>query len=536
MTDSEWYGKVGLEDVLITAPPGCGKTHQLAHFGYSLLSRGLIPAPQQVLAITFSTKARTNLRSRIHELANPGQRRRCHVTNFHGMSYRLYRAHAATLGLDPSALFPQPGWLAHHRAAVAKRHEANRYDLKERIDEAKAGSFDQEETLERLERVAGSAGVDYEEGLRLANRLDFSDAIRHAVRLLEVEEVARLYQCRFPVVVVDECQDLTRLQFRMAERLSGQALVLAGDRAQGIYGFAGADPSWTYNRMLERDPLEVKLDTSHRSSPAVLRVVSAVASELGGQEVGCADPSAWPGGGSAQTLRFTNTWAEADRILELANLDLDANPSATVAVMARGGWRRREIEEGARSAGIAFELWDYPVHRPRVVQLLRQHLPTALNLYESDRERLDELFLLCFEECGQDDVETEDDLNHAVESLEELLGIAPLEQIISDIRTAADDEVPVSPGLHFVNGHSGKGQQFDHVYVLGLEEGILPDYRSTSDVDKLREELAVLHVMVSRARQSLTVTSTRDVRRDVDRQWLRNPSRWLGLIEAACPD
>ncbi|QXC61598.1 ATP-dependent helicase [Aquihabitans sp. G128] len=523
-----------MRDVLLTAPPGCGKTHHLAHLVESLLSRGLVTAPQQVLAVTFSTKARSNLRSRIHEITSRSQRRRCYVANFHGMSYRLYRAHGATLGLDPSALLPQPGWLAQHRAAVAREHGANRYDLKDNIDVAKAGAFDQDETMDRLLHFAGQAGVAYERGLRLANRLDYSDAIRHAVRLLEVEEIARLYQSRFPVVVVDECQDLTRLQFALAERLSGQALILAGDEAQGIYGFAGADAEWTYGRMLERAPLEIRLDTSYRSSPAVLRVVSAVAAELGGQELQCADPSAWPGCGSAQTLRFPDTWVEADCILELAIADVRANPQASVAIMARTGWRRREVEEAARSAGLAFELWDYPVHRPRVVQLLRKHLQTALLRHESDRERLDELFLLCFEECGQDDVDTEDDLNHAVESLEELLGTAPLEQIVNEIRTSADDEVPVSPGLHFLNGHTCKGQQFDHVYVLGLEEDVLPDYRSSQDADKLTEELAVLHVMVSRARQSLTVTCTRDVRRYVDSRWLRAPSRWFGLIAEMC--
>lgn len=531
--DPPWYATAGVEDILLTAPPGCGKTHQLAHYTQSLIARQVIEAPQQILAITFSTKARTNLRARIDELASVRQRRRVHVTNFHGMSYRLYRAHAATLDLDPGAYLPQPGWLAKHRAAIAAEFHANRYDLKNRIDEAKRGPFDQEEVLDRLERIAGAAGVAYELGLREANRLDYPDAIRHALRLLETPAVARLYQCRFPLVVIDECQDLTRDQFRMAELLSGDGLVLAGDRAQGIYGWASADPAWVYDQMADRRPRRIKLHTSHRSAPAVLCVVSAVAVELGGEPLECASPDDWPGGGRAEVIRSPDTWAEAERILPRIRELLAADSTATIGVMARSGWRRRELEAAARIAGVDFELWDHPVHRPRVVQLLRQQLPKAVARAGGDRERLQELYNLCFEACDTDDLETADELNEAFETLEELTANLPLEQVVGDIRVADEVDRPVAPGLHFLTGHSGKGQQFDHVYVLGLEEGILPDHRSDTD-EALQEDLAVLHVMVSRARRSVTVTAAADVRWNPDREWIRAESRWLPLIDSAC--
>lgn len=177
-------------------------------------------------------------------------------------------------------------------------------------------------------------------------------------------------------------------------------------------------------------------------------------------------------------------------------------------------------------------MWDFPVHRPRVVQLLRRHLPTAIARAERDHDRLDELYLLCFEECSDKDIEVLDELTGAFERLEELILERSLEEIVAGIRTAADDAVPVSPGLHLLTGHVGKGQQFDHLFVVGLEEGILPDYRATTPPQR-QEELAVLHVMVSRARQSLVITYSRDVRANPAREWRREPSRWLALLEAA---
>jgi len=377
------------------------------------------------------------------------------------------------------------------------------------------------------------AGCAYEEGLRHANRLDYPDAIRHAVRLLGVDAVVHLYRCRFPLVVVDECQDLTRSQFQIAERMSGRALVLAGDRAQGIYGWARADPAWVYDQMADRAPLTVALTASHRSSPAVLRVVSAVATALGGTDIECADPAQWPDGGAVSAFAYPDTWAEAESLLPLIQADIAADPGATVGVMARTQWRRRELEAAAREADMAFELWDHPVHRPRVVQLLRRHLPMATARADHDPERLQELYNLCFGACDQDDLETIDELNEAFESIEEHMVGQPLAQVIGDIRVVVDDNQPVAAGLHFLTGHSGKGQQFDHVYVLGLEDGILPDYRASNPAAR-REELAVLHVMVSRARWTLTVTRARDVRRDPARSWLRDPSPWFDLIETAC--
>lgn len=528
-----WHEEAGIEDILLTAPPGCGKTHHLAHYIHGLVARRLVAAPQQVLAMTFSTKATHNLRARISEVAGPVERRRIHVVNFHGVGYRLYRAHAATLGLNPNALLPQPGWLARHRSAIAADYHANPWDLRDQIDAAKDGAFNQEQALDELESGAGMAGRAYEEGLRAADRLDHIDAIRHALCLLNIPEIARLYQCRIPVVVVDECQDLTRSQFLMASKLSGRALVLAGDQAQGIYRFARADPAWVYEQMELRNPRRKTLTVSYRSSPAVLRVVSAIATELGGVLLESAYPDNWPDGGRAATQAFPDTRTEAAALLGHIQADLASDPSATVAVMARAGYRRSDLESVARADGIAFELWDHPVHRPRVVQLLRQHLARACAAHPGDPERLQELYNLCFGACDADDIETIDELNEAFETIEDLIATQTLEQVVGDIRTAGDPDQPVSPGLHFLTGHSGKGQQFDHVYVIGLEEGILPDWRART-AEELGDELAALHVMVSRARTSVTISRCDDVRRDPAKPWLRPPSRWWALLEAAC--
>lgn len=530
MTEPLWYERSDPGGVLLIAPPGCGKTEQLARFAAHWV--GSVPAgsPSQLLALTFSNKATANLRARIASVLQRAEARRVYVTNFHGLSYRLVRNHGPTIGLAADVLLPQPGWIARHRVAVARSAGVAPYVLAAQIREAKCGPFDDDEVMERLDEIGGRAAVAYESGLREAGRLDFDDALRHGARLLAHEVVGQLYRCRFGAVVVDECQDLTPVQYQMTEELGTARWVYAGDEAQGIYGFAGARPSEVYRRIRGRQPTVVELRESYRSSPPVLRAVSVVAKELGGHELVSATPERWTGREAFRVEHHKNTGVEALAVLAQVRAWLEVEPNRSVAVMARSSWRRRDVDALARKLNVPHEIWDYPVHRPRIVQLLQRHLGRAVARGSNSPEQLEELYLLCVASLRADDFDILDELNEAVETLEELILDHPLADIVQHLRVDSDEDNPVGAGLHLLTGHVGKGQQFDCVVVIGLEEGILPDFRAETPA-AIREELAVLHVMLSRARQDLVVTCAADVRVKPDRPWQRDPSRWLSLLE-----
>ncbi len=86
--------------------------------------------------------------------------------------------------------------------------------------------------------------------------------------------------------------------------------------------------------------------------------------------------------------------------------------------------------------------------------------------------------------------------------------------------------------MHLLDGHVGKGQQFDNVIIVGLEEAILPHYGAmvSADPAALTAELAVLQVMVSRAKEDLVVTTCNVVPNQSGREYQREPSRWLSLV------
>jgi ATP-dependent DNA helicase Rep len=81
--------------------------------------------------------------------------------------------------------------------------------------------------------------------------------------------------------------------------------------------------------------------------------------------------------------------------------------------------------------------------------------------------------------------------------------------------------------------HASKGLEYDRVFLVGMEEGILPHGRSVEE-DNVEEERRLAYVGVTRARQGLTLSWCRERARAGHRAQC-HPSRFLLEIQAKEP-
>jgi len=279
-TKQAYLADLPITGVLVLAPAGCGKTEALATRAAAVCSRGDVRPPRKVLAVTFSNKARANLASRIRAVMGPGWREKVTVTNFHRLAGRLLRAHGAQIGLPPDVVFPERAWLARTKAELGIGWaDTDAFDAA--LRHAKREAVPDDVVMDRLVASGHPGAIAFEQRLREESRLDYDDLLRHAARLLTIPQVRDLYQAHFGMVIVDEVQDLTVMQLQMVQAVGAPRITYAGDPAQGIYSFAGAEPDAVFTAIRSRGPDIVEFDESYRSSPAVLSAVNVLAAELG---------------------------------------------------------------------------------------------------------------------------------------------------------------------------------------------------------------------------------------------------------------
>ncbi|MFA7620973.1 MAG: UvrD-helicase domain-containing protein [Aminobacteriaceae bacterium] len=263
--------------LLVLAGAGSGKTRVLAHkIAYLIASERA--KPWDFLAVTFTNKAANEMKERVKGLM--GERGgEMQVSTFHSFGLRFLfrnRSQLPTVGL-------REGF------AVFDRNDS-RSLLKEIIENLGLDTkqFAPSSVLERvsivknehraesplLEGVYGDIFTAYEKELRRQNAVDFDDLLLLPLQMLTDDaELRQREQERLSWVLVDEYQDVNRLQYLLLRRLvgDGSRIMVVGDPDQSIYGWRGADMGMILN--FERDfpsARVVVLDQNYRSSGNIL--------------------------------------------------------------------------------------------------------------------------------------------------------------------------------------------------------------------------------------------------------------------------
>jgi DNA helicase-2/ATP-dependent DNA helicase PcrA len=273
--------------LLVLAGAGSGKTRVLTHRIAYLLATGQA-RPGEILAITFTNKAATEMRERVESLVGRATRAMW-VTTFHSACARMLRADAERLGYSRGfTIYDESDSLRMLKRCMEELHvDPKRYPpraIRSQISGAKnqlvdADAYAQAQGSVFEETTAGVYHL-YEKRMLEANAMDFDDLLVRTVNSLELfEEVRERWRRTFRHVLVDEYQDTNHAQYRLLQLLTSEHgnLMVVGDEDQSIYGFRHADIRNILD--FERDFPEadvVKLEQNYRSTQTILSAATAV--------------------------------------------------------------------------------------------------------------------------------------------------------------------------------------------------------------------------------------------------------------------
>lgn len=233
---------------MVLAGPGAGKTYVITNRVKALIDEYGVK-PEQILVVTFSKAAAVEMKERF-EMLTGGQRLPVRFGTFHSVFFQILR-------------------LAYHYEVKDIATPALKYRfLEETLNETGYEVDDKKEFLSDIEkeisRVKGE-GIEidcyfssacsaeifqkmyrgYQEKLQRYRCLDFDDMVVYTYQLLkEREDIRRRWQAQFRYLLIDEFQDINRLQYETVCMLAEPEnnLFIVGDDDQSIYGFRGAKP------------------------------------------------------------------------------------------------------------------------------------------------------------------------------------------------------------------------------------------------------------------------------------------------------
>ena len=284
--------------VLLLAGAGSGKTRVITHRIAYLIEEKGVPA-DQILAVTFTNKAATEMSERVDKLLGSSSLAKPLLSTFHSFCVRVLRrdiealripsASGSSTGLTRNfAIYDEVDQQAVVKTAL-KRLGIDNKQLKPsvalgKISWAKSHMIDPQEyflaSTNPLEEKIAHIFEIYRKELLKANALDFDDLLLEAVRLLKaVPEVRERYNRRYKYILIDEYQDTNRPQYELMKLLAGPArnVCVVGDEDQSIYSWRGAD----IKNILEFEKdfpnvRTIRLEQNYRSTQIILEGASAV--------------------------------------------------------------------------------------------------------------------------------------------------------------------------------------------------------------------------------------------------------------------
>ena len=628
---------------LVIAGAGSGKTRVLTMKVAYLLTHGY--QPQEIMALTFTKKAATEMQQRIQQIVGPNLSRRLWMGTFHSLFSRILRREAARLsfqsdftiydqtdsrslvkaiikemGLDDKIYKPNSVQAqisnAKNNLITPNMYAANR-ELREY--DAKAKRPQLHEIYTRYWNRCYQAGA-----------MDFDDLLIYTnILFRDHPDCLDFYQQYFRYILVDEYQDTNRAQHFIVEQLAAHHghLCVVGDDAQSIYSFRGANIR-NILEMQHKIPGTrlFKLEQNYRSTQNIVDAANSLIAKNKEQ----IPKTIFSEKDRGSKLMLTGTSSDLEESYKVAARiqglhDDDGYTYRDVAILYRTNAQSRTLEEALRKREIAYRIYgglsfyqrkeikdiiaylrlvtnpadeeafkrvvNYPARGigDTTVAKLAAVVSTGHSFFEVCADpvgygvpvnkgtvtklqgfaQLIERFRQYNQEMNayqlaervilESGIKTDLAQDMTVEAqsrrenVEELLSamqtfvLSEVEQgrearlidFLADVSLSgdvepqghdADDDKQPTDYVTMMTIHSAKGLEFKNVFIVGVEDGLLPSDMAMNEPGGVEEERRLFYVAITRAEQNCFLSYAQSRFRN-GKSEISRPSRFLKDID-----
>ncbi len=410
----------------------------------------------------------------------------------------------------------------------------------------------------------------YQKRLNQSSALDFDDLLMKTVLLLEkFPEVLEKYQNKFRYILVDEYQDTNKAQYTLTKLLSQKHknICIVGDASQAIYGWRGADFRNILNFSKDFPTAKIiNLEQNYRSTKNILSAAKSVISQNRSHPV----LDLWTeneDGVPTIVYQGRNEVEEAEFVIRTAKKLLSSNQGFTLgnfAVLYRTNAQSRVLEEAFLREGLPYRLVGATsfyqrkeirdtlaylrfINNPadslsfkRIINnpprgigpkaLSEENNPKVSSFLESmgvlrqKAENLSSIAVIDLVLAETNYLSYLDDGSEEalsrIENVKELRSVAAefpkLEDFLENVSLVEENFVPNRAtaskdernAVTLMTLHAAKGLEFPVVFIIGMEEGLLPHSQSLTDTAEVEEERRLCYVGITRAQKQLYLTYT----------------------------
>jgi len=359
---------------LVIAGAGSGKTRVLTMKIAHLLRNGY--RPNDIIALTFTKKAATEMQNRINDLV-PGASRSLWMGTFHSLFSRILRREAQRLGFPSDfTIYDQTDSRSLIKTIIKELNLDDKIykpnGVQNQISNAKNNLVTPGMYLANKELISYDAACRrprvgdiyqiYWNRCVQAGAMDFDDLLLYTnILFRDHPDVLEFYQDYFKYVLVDEYQDTNRAQHLIVEQLARKHkhLCVVGDDAQSIYSFRGANIRNILDMQKQIPGTKLyKLEQNYRSTQNIVDAANSLIAHNHDQ----IRKTIFSAGEKGSLLKLTGSYSDIEEAYKVAKQikalhDDEGFSFHNCAILYRTNAQSRTLEEALRKADIDYQIF-----------------------------------------------------------------------------------------------------------------------------------------------------------------------------------